>query len=237
MIDIHSHIIPGVDDGAQDMQETREMLKLAYEEGIRTMVATPHYNNRKIQSCTELEEKIEIVRQAAWEIDPAFQIHLGNEIFYEQGIEEALKQKKAFTIAGGRYVLIEFFTGESYKIIYKGIKDFILEGFIPIIAHVERYECLWKKKERMQELIDTGCYLQINADSLVGSFLDRRAVYCRKLVESGLVHIVSSDCHNTKSRRPIMETCLLGLKKTMTEKQIQNLVFNNANKVIENKYI
>lgn len=237
MIDIHSHILPGVDDGARNMQETIEMLRAAYEEGIRIMIATPHYDNRHKQSFSKLEEKLELVRQAAWEMDSDFNIYMGNEIYYEEGIQEVLREKKAFTLAGGRYVLIEFSTSESYKVMYQGMKEFILEGFIPIIAHIERYDCLWKRTERIKDLVDLGCYMQINAASLIGGFFDLQAVYCRKLAENGLIHFIASDCHNTKSRKPIMKTSLSGLKKTMSAAQIQNLVLNNAYKVIENKYI
>ena len=120
---------------------------------------------------------------------------------------------------------------------YEGMRNFILEGYIPIIAHIERYGCLRKKENRIQELIELGCYMQVNAKSLSGGLFDFESAYLRKLVVKGLVHIIATDCHNNTFRPPVIEECVKKLLKCVDEEKIKCLLFDNPKKILEDQYI
>lgn len=237
-IDVHSHILPGVDDGAGSMEETIHMLKTALEQGITTMIATPHYGvGAKNKSVDELVSIRNQVQEEAEKIHKEFRIFLGNELYYSESIVEALKAGKAMTLAGSRYVLVEFSVKEAYKRIFHGLQEFILAGYIPILAHVERYQCLKKKDFLVKDLIDAGVYMQMNSMSLVGGFLNSEAAYHRKLVSGGLIHLIGTDCHDEKVRIPQVESAIKALRKNCNDKLLHRILTEHPEKILENKYI
>ncbi len=236
-IDIHAHILPGVDDGAKTMEESIDMLKLAYSQGIRKIIATPHYQIGMKQSIEQLEAILKKVNENAKKIDRDFNIYLGNEIYYDEGCLDMVNQKKALTLNNSRYVLVEFSMDESYKRMYNGMRDFITEGYSPVIAHIERYRTLWKKEDKILELINLGCYMQVNINSIKGGILDRESANLKKLISNGLIHFIATDTHNIKERKPIMEDIIVNLKKNVNSKIIHNILYENPLKVIENKCI
>lgn len=237
-IDIHTHILPGVDDGARSMEETLWMLRQASEQGIETIIATPHYAvGAKNASVEHLKEIREQVQTEASKINPRLQIKLGNELYYSDSVLESLKAKEALTLADSRYVLVEFSTGAAYNSMYQGLGSLIRSGYIPIVAHIERYHCLEKKEYRIADLIELGCYIQMNCNSLQGGFFDSEAKYNRKLVNQGMVHFLGSDCHDSKNRVPSMKSAIEILKKRCDEGLLNNICYKNPVSVLENIYI
>ena len=237
-IDIHGHILPGVDDGSKSIEETIHMIEKAVVQGIKTMIATPHYRcGGKNVDVTKLEEIRDMVQEEAIKIDKEFRIYLGNELMYSDSLLEAVKEKKALTLAGSRYVLIEFSTRISYETMYKGMRSFIGAGFAPIIAHVERYECLRKKVNLIGELIELGCYIQMNSSSLLGGVFNIEALYRRKLVHEGMVHLIASDSHDRYYRVPLMEDIVKILSKKTDVTIMEDIFYHNPRKILENKYI
>lgn len=237
-IDVHSHILPGVDDGAGSMEETFHMLQIAFNQGIKIMIATPHYavgaKNKPVHELINIKNQ---VQKEAEKIDKEFKILLGNELYYSESIVEALKTGNALTLADSRYVLVEFSVKESYKRIFHGLQEFILAGYIPILAHVERYECLKGKDFLVKDLIDSGVYMQMNSMSLMGGFLNSEAAYHRKLVTRGLIHLVGTDCHDEKVRIPQIENAIKALKKYSSDGLLHRLLTTHPEKILENKYI
>lgn len=236
-IDIHIHILPGVDDGSESMECTIEMLQCAYEQGVRKIIATPHFDGRQTASVEELKELTEQVQKQAHFIAEDYQIYLGNEIYYQEGCLEALKDGDICTMAGSRYVLVEFSIEEAYKTIYNGMRNFILEGYCPIIAHMERYQCLYKKEERVEELINLGCYMQMNAGSFFGGFFNKRASYAKKLVAQHYIHFIASDSHNMTTRKNQIGECREILSKIIEEPLLNKIFYENQQRVIDNKFI
>ncbi len=236
-IDIHTHILPKVDDGSKNMEQTIEMLKMAHSQGVRAIIATPHYDLGRRITVEKIQEITQRVREEAEKIDCNFKIYSGCEIFYEDGCVQALKEKKAMTMAGSRYVLVEFGIGEAYDRIYAGMKEMIAEGYIPIIAHIERYECLQKKRGRVAELIELGCLMQVNLKSLQGSPFQKPAASARRYIRENQVHFLASDCHNIKTRGPQIEDMLRKAKIHINENNINQMLYINPSKVIDNKYI
>ena len=237
-IDIHSHILPGVDDGPETMEETIRMLEMAVKEGISTIIATPHYEpGGDNPSVEELRKLLDLVQEEARRIDEDFKLYLGNEIYYSESVVSLLKSRQALTLAGSRYVLIEFPYGIPFKAMYKGINNLIYHGYVPILAHIERYYHIHRRPERIEELVDMGCYIQMNCSSVIGGFMNTEASYNRKLVNKGLVHFVASDCHRDRVRGPIMQTAVNHLLRKCNDERVRMITSINPRKILENIYI
>jgi len=236
--DVHSHILPGVDDGSKSMEVTIQMLKLALSQGIRCIIATPHYAVGAKNVSAEYLQKVKTqVQEEAYRLDKDFQILLGNELFYSESIVDALKSGEALTLAGSRYVLVEFSVKEAYRNIYKGMGQLVHSGYAPILAHVERYHCLERKTDFIMELIELGCYIQMNSNSLIGGIFDTEAAYNRKLFSQGLVHLVGSDCHDPIMRVPKMKAAVDTLRKKGDEELIRQIFIDNPLMIMKNIYI
>ena len=162
-IDLHSHILPALDDGARDMKKTREMLQIAYEEGIREIIATPHFfASKKSASVEQIHETISRVQEEMEDWGFSIKLYPGNEIYYRSEVPELLENGKISTMADSQYVLVEFDPMTEYSYLRDGILKLDSYGYIPILAHVERYECLFEKKERLQRVKDHGGLIQVN---------------------------------------------------------------------------
>lgn len=237
-VDLHTHILPGVDDGSRNMEETVRMLRMAYDEQIRTIIATPHYAiGAKNASPDHLQLICDEVQREAAKIDPHMKILLGNEIYYSESVLESIQSGTALTLAGSRYVLIEFSPKETFKNIFRGLGGLVSAGYLPIVAHIERYHCLEKNEDSMIQLINLGCYLQMNCNSLMGGVLDSEAMYHRKLVQQGLIHFLGSDCHDDKARIPCMMRAKIRLQKRCDIEVLDKLFYEHPTKVLENMYI
>lgn len=232
MIDVHSHILPQVDDGSSSMEETIGMLSLVYEQGIRTVFATPHYHHGRHQySKTELYEKLEKVREAIEDELPGLFLRLGQEILYFDGICDALKAEAALTMGDSRAVLVEFRYTDSWNTIFQGIRKLLYARYIPIVAHVERYQAL-REPGRLDELIQAGAVIQMNYSSLEGSFWNKNTHWCRNQVLEGRVHLLGTDAHNMSSRRPDLSGAMRWLEKKCPAGLVQEITETNAKKLL-----
>lgn len=164
--DIHTHILPGVDDGARNMEESMEMLNTAYQDGARRIFLTPHYipgrNDYKKENLIELAGDL---RKKAEKEFPELELYLGNELFYVPGAARNLRNFDFCFMADSRYALVEFATNSTYEDIYRGIREFSEARIFPIIAHYERYSCLYKNENYLKELRRLDAYFQMNGEA------------------------------------------------------------------------
>lgn len=238
MIDIHCHILPGVDDGAQDMEETRRMLEIAWEEGIDTIIATPHYRHRYIENTQErLNERLRLTQEAASLVSPEFRIYLGNEIYFSHSSVESLRGGRALTMAGSNYTLVEFFTGKPYQELEAAIRDFQLGGYQPIIAHAERYDCLLEQPSRVEELVEMGAYIQVNAKTVTGGNGRNGKSFAKKLLKYELIHFIGTDAHSAEQRAPEMRKAQEYLAKKAGAAYAEALCGGNAWKILQKEYL
>ena len=198
-VDIHAHILPGVDDGASDWEETNEMLRRAYEQGITHIIATPHYVSG--QDTHSLREMVKKLRETAFSISENMMVDLGQEVQYFEELPSFLEQGKVLTLSGSRYVLVEFLPGDGYMRLFRAVRSLVQSSYLPVIAHAERYNCL-KENGRTMELVRGGAYMQMNAGSLGGGLFDRRAAWCRKEILRGNIHFIATDMHGVVIRPP-----------------------------------
>ncbi len=237
-LDIHSHILPGVDDGSKDWEMTMQMLKLAYRQGVRHIVATPHnYPGTRTQDNGEIRKLVKEANEKAKQIADDLEILSGNEILYRRGIPEEIAAGHILTMADSRYLLVEFYPGERYREVYQGLRELIEAGYHPIVAHMERVQALFENEDNIWEVIKLGALIQVNTLSLTGGFFDRRCARLRKFIEKGIVHFFGSDCHNTSERSPMMKDCVEKLYKKLPEGCLERMLNENQEYFLQKKYI
>ncbi|MCM1157456.1 MAG: hypothetical protein NC300_03975 [Bacteroidales bacterium] len=236
--DIHSHILPGVDDGASSMEESLSMLEIAYQEGTRNLILTPHYvRGKNSYTKEELHSRFAELKQEAGKRFPELTLYLGNEILWEDGIIEDLKNGLIQTMNDTKYILVEFNIRISYSQLYDAIRKITNARFRPVIAHVERYRCLFKHIERIDELVGLEAYLQMNISSVYGGMLDENARWCKKLVRDEYISFFGTDAHDLEERAPYIRDYVGWIEKKCGEDFLEQLFVRNPKKMVENKYI
>ncbi len=200
MIDIHAHLIPGVDDGSVSFFESVRMLEMACQRGVRALVATPH-SNIPIQS-NYYGEWFENCFKKLQELTKEIPITLykGMEIYLTKDVVDLVKDNKLITINNTRYILIELPVFDTTHIILTNIKSIINANLIPIIAHPERYELFHDDTSLLMQLASQGCIFQINKGSILGQFGATSQKLAKYMLKHGLVHVIASDAHSPYQR-------------------------------------
>lgn len=236
--DIHSHILPGVDDGAKTIEEALSMLEIAYKEGTRGIILTPHYIRGKNKyTKQELRVRFEELKGEAEEWYPGLTLYLGNEVLYEDGVVEDLKSGLIQTMNDTKYVLVEFNIRISYNELYQAVRRITNARFRPVIAHVERYRCLFKRLERLDELTGLEAVLQMNISSVYGGLLDENARWCKRLVKEGYISFFGTDAHDLDDRAPYINDYAGWVRRKCGEDVLRRLFVDNAKKMVRNRYL
>lgn len=206
MVDIHSHILPGVDDGSPTLETSVAMLEMAAADGTTDIVATPHANHQYAFQPLVIEDKI---RDLTAQMGDRIRIHRGCDLHLSfDNIQDALANPKRYTINHRNYLLVEFSdmliprtTGEVFF-------RMLSAGMVPIITHPERNGLLHTRIEMLQAWVESGCLLQVTALSFLGRFGKQAKTFSDELMRRGLVHIVASDGHDARHRPPTLrEAC------------------------------
>ena len=234
-VDIHCHILPGVDDGSQTPEETKAMLQKAWDEGIQIMVATPHYHKQRGKNDIELIKKqLLLTRKLAKEVNPKMQICLGMEIYYGEDVPELLKEGRVVSIRKSRYILVEFSPGDEFQYILNAVRKLQMSGHTVIIAHIERYNCLRKDISNVEYLREMGAYLQVNTGSITGSYGRSVKKFLREVLKAHLVQLVGTDAHGSERRTPKMQEAYKEVVKRCGEEYADQIFGQNAKKVLRN---
>ena len=240
LFDIHCHILPGVDDGSKNMDMTLDMLRIAYEEGTRNIILTPHYMLGKNKyKYDELDRRFNELKEAVYESGEfdGLNLYLGNEILYEEGVITRLREGDIHTMNGTKYILVEYNIRTPWKEILHSVDEMTQARFWPIIAHVERYHAVEGKIDRIEELMDRGCLLQMNISSVDGGFLNENTRWCRKLVKKGYISLFGTDAHNTDSRAPYTQDFIPWIVKKCGVEDAEWMLNGAAEMVIKGEYI
>lgn len=232
-VDMHSHILPGLDDGSKSMEQSLKMLEIARQEGISVIIATPHNMPGKGRPTREkLEERLSELRRVAKQEGIDIDIYLGTEYYYREEVSEIFDREEAVTMADSECVLLEFNPPEEKGYIYNAARETYSCGYTPIVAHVERYEQLMKKPEYVRTLKDMGALIQVNASSVIGENGHHTKRDVKKLLKAGLVDFVSTDAHSDGHRAPRMEKCAAYLYKKYGADYADRLLYKNAEKYL-----
>jgi protein-tyrosine phosphatase len=235
MIDIHCHLLPGVDDGARDEATAIAMCRLAAESGTTDLVATPHANAKFEYSPQRNEDKRRRLQEA---VGPAPRIHLGCDFHLSyENIEAALAAPSRFTINGHRYLLVEF----SDQVISEGTSEVFARlrqaGITPIITHPERNPILRNHHSRLAAWVHRGCLIQVTAQSLTGGFGGKAKEAAVSLVNARLVHIIASDGHDVERRPPVLAASRAFVADRWGEGAARRLFVENPRAVLEGETI
>lgn len=234
-IDIHCHILPGIDDGSGSEDESMQMLKSAYRQGIRLVIATPHASQKYPDSNPEVILKLcdKLQKRAQREITPEFRIYPGQEILSTESVHKKLETGEMLSLADSAYVLIEFFPSTPYSSIYRVVREFSMTPYVPVLAHIERYEAL-REEGRVEELIRTGAYMQMNYRVIGGKWYDKSVRWCREMLEAGYIHFLGTDMHHMAYRAPETEAAFKWLWKHLDKDYVEDICCRNAQKLLDN---
>jgi protein-tyrosine phosphatase len=244
MIDLHSHILFGIDDGPKAIEESIQMCRIGYQDGIRTIVATPHIlpgiyqNNRstilyKVQELNEALVHSELRTQnseLSLNILPGADVHFSFDILqrYEEGEIVTVNDQ-------GRYLMIEFaFQGVPYQaeeVLFK----LLTKGITPIISHPERNMEVGERPKRYYEMIRIGCLGQVTAMSLTGNFGTGVRRTAEKLLSKRLIHIIASDAHSTDGRPPILSAAVKAAEKIVGKAEAMRMVTEYPQAILEGR--
>lgn len=233
-IDIHTHVLPGVDDGARNWDMCRQMLLESVEAGVTQIIATPHYLPWKKKAPSEQIRSLcaQTAQQFKKETGKNIDIYPGNEIYYHTELIDSLKDKKALTLADSRYVLIEFSTDESFQVICSAVHNLTMAGYIAVLAHVERYRHI-ASLERMWELHQMGALLQMNIEVLDRGLFDGMGRLAKKALQHEMIQFLASDMHNVTSRPPMRGKALLWAEKKLSAEYLQDILWNNGMTILQ----
>ena len=237
IIDVHSHIVPQIDDGSESMGESLQMLQAAAREGIGAIIATPHFEYGMGPEWLENRQKqFAGLCECAERSGISIKIYPGNEIFYSDSIIETLMSGEAWTLNHTRYVLVEFPAYAEFSYILAAVRKLQYAGFWPVLAHVERYAALGKT-ECVRELVELGACIQVNSGAVTGKNGWRTRQYVKKLMKCNLVHLVGTDSHGNRHRKPEMQQCLSYMKQKVGSSCCRQISEENPGKIIEGKQI
>jgi protein-tyrosine phosphatase len=239
MIDIHAHILPGVDDGAKNWDQTLQMARLAVEDGITIMVATPHlYKGRSVDP-TQLNTREMILQHVAQLKDKLYEEKIPLEILpgcdFPLSFESLkfLDERQALTINdANRYLLLEL-PDTSLPPATEGICFHLQsKGITPIITHPERHMIIQEMPYKLKRLIDLGCLVQMTGNSLTGWFGRRVQKISRQFVKLGYIHLLATDTHDPKRRPPVLSQAVIELTRLVGEKRAKAMVKDIPQKII-----
>ncbi len=219
MIDIHNHLLPGLDDGSPDMETTLAMARMAAADGVTHIVCTPHANHRYPYDPFRVEDLIARVRARLAETGIAVQLARGADfhLTYEN-IQEALADPARFSISGRGYIMTELPEYGSFSSFDETYYELRLAGMTPVLTHPERNPTLQDSRVKLYDWIDLGVLIQVTATSILGHMGKKAQRMSFELLEKKQVHFIATDAHNTTSRPPkLRETYDLLAKRYGTE--------------------
>ena len=238
MIDIHTHVIYGVDDGSRSPEMSQEMLRRAAEDGVTGICCTSHcIPGRRTFPAQDYMNRLEELRRFLWTERIPLELYQGCEIMYSS---EALSWAQGGllpTLAATDWVLMEFLPETDWVTLSHGIREMTNAGFLVTVAHVERYLCLRDDTDRLSELRDLGALCQMNAASVIrarGMMGDR---WARRVLKGGMIDVVASDMHNVNNRAPNMGEAWDTLKKLLGEKAAWRMMEETPRMIMQGKRV
>lgn len=238
MIDLHTHFMPNVDDGADSMEETLRLAKSAVNEGVRHAVLTPHHNRQWVinekDKVIRLTKKVEKAIQAA---DIPLTVSPGQEIrMNEEFLDELFAGNYLPLDNHGKYYLVEFSWGEFPSFAKKYLEQMIAAGITPVIAHPERQRAFISNPDLLPSLIEMGSLAQITATSIIGGYNERVTEAAYQMMENNLIHTIASDAHNTIERPLNLQAGLNQLEQDFGV-EYKDYLIKNAERIFESQLI
>jgi protein-tyrosine phosphatase len=233
MIDIHHHLLYGIDDGPKDIESSIAQAEAARADGITHIACTPHANEAYDFNPEKNQERLQEIRER---VGDGLTLGLGCDFHLSQtNIEDALQNPTKYTINHGRYLLVEFAEFMIPRDIDHIFYEFTLKGMRPIVTHPERNPILQKQTTRLADWLQTGCLVQVTAASLGDRFGRRAQAAAWELLERNWVHFVATDAHNLNGRRPCLSGAYQAIAKRLGAETAERLCVRNPRAAFENQ--
>ncbi len=238
MIDTHLHILPGVDDGPETLQEALALARVLVQEGIHTAVATPHYNDEfPRRSAAEIRERVHYLQQELDRHNIPLRLFGGHEVLIKPGLVEDIQSGRLATLNGSRYLLLELWSStwlsETERVIFE-LRAF---GIVPIIAHPERYRAIQQGIHRLTALLQQGVLAQLMASSLIGMQGNTARCTAESLLKKGLIHCIASDAHGLHKRPPGVVRSLQRARQLLGQARVNQMVESLPAAIVNNENI
>jgi len=235
-IDVHNHGLFGVDDGAGSLEESLAMLRMAYEDGVRAVVFTPHAHYRRGHAAPQvIYERVEILREQVKDMYPELRLFAGNELYFDSEMPEKIENNQVCRLADSKYVLVEFSPAVEFSEMKRAFREILSVGVMPVLAHVERYECLYEDKDMVPELWEMGVYFQANASGVLGHHGGREKKFLKRLLKAGYIQVIATDAHDTEGRCPELSECAAYVRKKFGEDTVRTCFTDNPEKILKNQ--
>ena len=235
LIDLHSHILPGVDDGAPNLETSLEMARMAVADGIEVMACTPHfmpglYDN----SAADIRSRVETLNQHLIAEDIDLALVVGGDAHIRPDFIDCMRDGRILSLHDTRYVLFE----PSHVTMPPRLDDLLfnvlMAGFVPILTHPERFRWIEGNYPVFQKLVEAGVWMQVTAGSLTGRFGKRPHYWGQKMLAEGLIHLIATDAHNTTSRPPLMSGAFDVAVQEVGLDEARHLVLTRPQAILEN---
>lgn len=241
-IDLHCHLLPGIDDGSSSIVETVEMLRIAHQRGTRGIVATPHAFqpmfafHSSAALCGAFSRMIEELNDLSQYSGHSFlremSLYLGSENLVSSEFLQALENREVLTLNGSRYILVEFPRFLSYHIVESALEKISNADLIPVLGHVERYEFFVDRPGRLAKLRQQGCVIQVNASSLRPGSKGADDKLALSVAKLGLLDVIASDGHDLEARPPDLQAVFERLSGEFSEENLRAWLWENPSRIL-----
>ncbi len=240
MVDIHCHILPGFDDGSDNIEESLRMARIAAGGGTKAIIVTPHSNIPDSHQNYLDKDYVDAFKELKAKIKQAnipLEVYPGHEIFAAEDFVEQIKKRKLLTLCDSDYPLVEFGFRERSESVYEKLQLLVAEGLTPIVAHPERYAFVAEDKSSALRLKKLGCLLQINKGSLKKKFGDNAYAISQALIRNEIADFVASDAHSPYMRTPYLADAYEIICELRSRRYADLLLKTNPEKVLKNEKI
>lgn len=236
MIDIHSHILYGIDDGSRELENSVKMAKEAYDGGFTHICCTPHYLEPDyISSWQENEKRLEVLKQRLKEEKIDIELRLGNEIFINENTVYNITEHISLKLNESKYVLIEFPMVNELKCCDKIVDKLLLKGFKVIIAHPERYKYVQLNTDYLIPYLEKGVIFQSNFGSIMGMYGDGARFCINELLKRNMIQVLATDAHKTNSVYYKIDKYIEKIKEKISEEYLEELTLTNPLKILNDE--
>ncbi len=236
MVDLHAHILPGLDDGAQTLEESLEMAALAVASDIRHMAASSHGNFYEY-TLEEYREAFSVLENALAQRGIGLKLYPAMEIFLDDAAAGMLRKGSLLTINKTPYVLVEVDFEEHTETVCRRLDLLQQLGYVPVLAHPERYTCVQNDPELGYALAAGGCVMQVNAGSILGAFGTKCREAAMQLLELGCVGLLGTDTHDARHRPPSFDGLDHALGDKYSDKQLHIWLSENPSRILKGRPI
>lgn len=233
LIDIHCHMVPGVDDGARNFKTVRQMLIAQRKQGVSRIIVTPHMRIGMFETPQEvINRRFFKMQLLVQKMQIRMKLYLGCEYHSSSSMIRDLKEGTRPTMAGSRYVLTEFSAAHTYEHIRARVYELIVKGYIPILAHIERYPALMDHFDLVEELKEMGALMQISSSAVLGEAGWKSKKLCKQLIKDDFVDFIASDAHDMDQRRPNLGECAEYLEKKAGTDYVKRVMKRNPYRIL-----